>query len=127
MTFEQRDAILTRFFAAIPARDIDTVASIYHPDVAAWHNFDNLDQSLADNLRTLGWVSKNVANLRYEEVRRAPMGTSQVVQQHVLRGTAPNGSELDIPACIIFTFDDDGRITRLEEYLDSAQTAALRG
>ncbi len=29
-------------------------------------------------------------------------------------------------ACIVFTLDGQGRISRLEEYLDSAQVAALR-
>jgi ketosteroid isomerase-like protein len=46
------------------------------------------------------------------------------VQQHVLRGVAPNGTALEIPACIVCTVRD-GRIVRLEEYLDSAHTAPL--
>jgi ketosteroid isomerase-like protein len=48
------------------------------------------------------------------------------VQQHVLRGTAPNGKPLEVPACIVFTVRG-GRVARLDEYLDTAQIAALRG
>jgi ketosteroid isomerase-like protein len=48
------------------------------------------------------------------------------VQQHVLRGTAPDGTPLEVPAMMRVTVAD-GRITRLEEYLDTAQVAALRG
>ena len=73
----------------------------------------------------LAWVTKNIAGLRYEEIRRhvTPAG---FVQQHVLRGTAPNGKPLEVPACILCSVKD-GRITRLDEYLDSAQIAVLRG
>jgi ketosteroid isomerase-like protein len=41
----------------------------------------------------------------------------------VLRGTAKNG-ELDLPAALR-VYVSDGRITRLEEYLDTAQVAAV--
>lgn len=73
----------------------------------------------------LGWVTKNIAGLRYEDVRRhaTPSG---FVQQHVLRGTAPSGAPLEVPACIVCAVAN-GRITRLDEYLDSAHVAVLRG
>jgi ketosteroid isomerase-like protein len=67
---------------------------------------------------------RNVASLRYEEVRRKPV-SGGVLQQHVLRGDAPNGAQLEIPSCMLISVVD-GRITRIEEYLDSAQFAALR-
>ncbi len=68
---------------------------------------------------------KNIAELRYEEVRRHATPTG-FVQQHVLRGRAPNGTPLEVPACIVCAVAG-GRITRLDEYLDSAQLEALRG
>ena len=117
--------VAERLFAAIPAGDIDAVRAIYAPDAVIWHNNDNATQGPEQNLRTLRWVSRNIAGLRYEEIRRQETAAG-FVQQHVLRGTAPNGTALEIPACILCTVVD-GRITRLEEYLDSAHTAALRG
>ena len=48
------------------------------------------------------------------------------VQQHVLRATARNGVEMVIPA-ILHIHCADGRITRVEEYLDPAQAAPMRG
>ena len=118
-------AILDHFFAAIQAGDIETVKATYHPDAEIWHNNDNAVQSVADNLRTLSWVSHNIAGISYDDVKRTPMDDGKVIQQHVLRGTAPNGKPLNVVACIVFTFDDAGRITRLEEYLDSAQVAVI--
>lgn len=114
-----------RFFRAIPKGDLETVRAIYAPDVQVWHNNDGATQNVEQNLAVLGWVTKNIAGLRYEEIRRQAT-PSGFVQQHVLRGTAPNGKPLEVHACILCTVVN-GRITRLDEYLDSAQIEALRG
>jgi ketosteroid isomerase-like protein len=114
-----------QLFSAIMRGDIDAVRAIYSPDAVIWHNNDQIEETPDRNLRVLGWVTKNIKDLRYEELRRheTPSG---FVQQHVLRGIAPNGTALEIPACIVCEVKD-GRITRLDEYLDSAHTAALGG
>jgi ketosteroid isomerase-like protein len=114
-----------RFFAAISKGDLATVRAIYAPDALIWHNDDQVTQSVEQNLQVLTWVTKNIAGLRYEEIRRH-VTPSGFVAQHVLRGTAPNGKALEVAACILCSVKD-GRITRLDEYLDSAQVAVLRG
>ena len=116
-------ALADRFFAAIPKGDLESVRAIYAPDARIWHNNDQKTQNVDENLAVLGWVTKNISGLRYEEVRRQ-VTPSGFVQQHVLRGTAPNGTPIEIPACILCTVAN-GRITRLDEYLDSAQIAPL--
>ena len=112
-----------RLFAAIGTGNVEEVRNIYAPDAVIWHNNDGLEQSADTNVRVLQWVVTNLGNLRYENVRRQRTDTG-FMQQHVLRGTAPNGQELNIPACIVCTVHD-GRITRLEEYIDSAHIAPL--
>jgi ketosteroid isomerase-like protein len=112
-----------RLIAAVTAGDIEGVRACYAPDVVVWHNSDGVGQSAEENLRVLGWVTKNIRDLRYDEVRRQRTPTG-FVQQHVLRGTAPNGTALAIPACLVGTVVD-GRITRLDEYLDSTHLTAL--
>jgi ketosteroid isomerase-like protein len=48
------------------------------------------------------------------------------VQQHVLRGTRKHdGERLALPACIVCAVKD-GKITRLDEYFDSARVAEFR-
>jgi ketosteroid isomerase-like protein len=42
----------------------------------------------------------------------------------VLRGTVGDGVPVEIPACLVATIRD-GRITRLDEYLDSKHTKVL--
>src|SRR5438876_3785983 len=115
--------VVERLFAAIEAGDVEAIRRIYSPDAEIWHNFDGVVQSADENLRTLEWVTANVRDLRYEDVKRIRTEIG-VVQQHVLRGIAPSGKTVSVPACIVFTVDGD-RITRLDEYLDTAQTAPL--
>jgi ketosteroid isomerase-like protein len=115
--------VADRLFSAIMRADIEAVRGIYAPDARIWHNHDCVTQDVAANLRVLAWVVRNVSGLRYEEVRRAATPDG-FVQQHVLRGNAPNGKPLEVAACIVCRVEN-GRITRLDEYLDSAQIAAL--
>jgi len=112
-----------RLFEAIRSGDLDAVREIYAPNVKVWHNFDRVEQSLEENLRVLAWLVKNVAGLRYEQVRRQRT-ESGFVQQHVLRGTPPGGEPLEVTACLVCRVEG-GRITRIDEYLDSAQLAPL--
>jgi ketosteroid isomerase-like protein len=122
MTTDDPLRLAERLFTAVTTGDIDGVRACYAPDVVVWHNSDNVGQSAEENLRVLGWVTKNIRDLRYEEVRRQRTPTG-FVQQHVLRGTAPNGTALAVPACLVATVVD-GRITRLDEYLDASHFAA---
>ncbi len=115
--------VAEQLFAAIEAGDIDAVRSLYAPDVAVWHNTDGLTQSLDDNLRVLGWMTKHLPGTRYTEVRRA-VTDSGFVQQHVLVATNRAGRNVAVPACIVAEVVD-GRITRLDEYLDSAHVTEL--
>jgi ketosteroid isomerase-like protein len=114
-----------RFFAAIAAGDMDAVRAIYAPDAVVWHNYDGVEQTLDQNLRVLQWVVDTLADRAYEDVRRQ-MTPTGFVQQHVLRFTRADGTRQEIPACIVATCDGD-RITRIDEYLDSAHVARITG
>lgn len=129
-TPEDRTAIALeladRLFAAIAANDLEALRNdVYSPDVVVWHNNDNHEQRIDENLKVLNWLSRKVTNRRYEEVRRQATETG-FVEQHVLRGTAENGTELDIPACLVVTVSGD-RISRIDEYIDSAALSAMAG
>ena len=112
-----------KLFHAIEAGDVEAIRNIYTPETTIWHNNDNIAQSVEQNLAVLKWVITNIKGLKYTEVRRQPTPTG-FVQQHVLRGRFKD-KELALPACIVATVEG-GKITRLDEYLDSAQTAVFR-
>ena len=89
-----------------------------------WHNDDLLEQSVEDNLKVLQGLHRAVSGLRYDVVRRAATADG-VLQQHVLRGRLPGGAEIALHAAMYLQVRD-GRITRIEEYLDSGQRAAIK-
>jgi uncharacterized protein len=111
-----------KLFRAIENGDIDAIRNIYTPETKIWHNNDGIAQSVEQNLAVLKWVVSNIENVKYTEVRRQPTLTG-FVQQHVLRGRFKD-KDIALPACIVATVED-GHITRLDEYLDSAQTAVF--
>lgn len=118
------DRLAGRFVTAVEDGDIATIREhIYAPDAVIWHNTDNRAITTEENFETLRWLSETVSGLRYEDITRRPVPDGYV-QQHVLRGTTPDGASLEIRACFIVTIRN-GRIVRLDEYLDTAHSAAL--
>ena len=124
MTSPDIESLATAFFEAVEAGDIDKIKTLYAPDVVVWHNFDKREQTLDENLRVLKWMVANVSERRYEDIRRVVLDDG-FVQQHVLTGIAPNGARLDVPA-MMRVWVSDGCVTRIDEYLDTAQVSALR-
>jgi len=124
-TAEQSLETADRLFKAIERGDVAAIRDIYAPDAKIWHNNDGVTQTVDANLAVLRWVVANILDLNYSEVRRHPTPTG-FVQQHVMRGRLKSsGKAFQLPACIICEVEH-GRITRLDEYLDSAHTAVLR-
>ena len=117
-------ALCKRLFDSIERGDAEGVADCYAPDLVVWHNTDNLDQSREDNLKTLGGMIGRISDRRYES-RRVNVFDGGFVQQHVLTGVRKDGVRLSMPGVLVGAVRD-GKITRLDEYLDSVQVAAFR-
>jgi ketosteroid isomerase-like protein len=116
--------LVNRFFAALEAGDIDTLRGIYAPDAVIWHNDDLIEQPVEDNLKVLRGLHRAMSGLRYDIIRRAPTPDG-VLQQHILRGHLPGGTEAEIHAAMYLQVRD-GHITRIEEYLDSANRTVIK-
>lgn len=116
--------LLDRIMTAAEAGDASDLADIYTPDAVIWHNHDDREQTVEQNARMLTRLGTWVTGLHYTD-RRVTAFETGAVQQHVLRGTrASTGEEIALHACVVITVTD-GRISRLDEYLDSAQAAKL--
>jgi ketosteroid isomerase-like protein len=117
-------AFADRFIDALNVGDPEAVRRFYTPDATVWHNFDNADQALDDNLKLLGWMVRKAKTRRYRVLRREliPGGW---FQQHVLEATSVAGKSMTLYACCVITVHD-GLIKRIEEYVDPAQAAVLR-
>lgn len=115
--------LAARFVAAIEARDVDTVRACYAPDARIWHNNDGKVQSVDDNIKGVHWIHKVLSGVRYDVKQRTAL-PGGFLQEHVLRGTLPDGTAFAMPACVICKVEG-GVITALDEYLDSAHTLPL--
>lgn len=116
-------ALADRFVAAIEKRDVDTVRACYAPDARIWHNNDGKVQSVDDNIKGVHWIHKVLSGVRYDVKQRTAL-PGGFLQEHVLRGTLPDGTAFAMPACVICKVEG-GVITALDEYLDSAHTLPL--
>lgn len=112
-----------RFIGAIQSGDIETVRASYAPDAKIWHNHDGLEQTVDQNMKSLGWFIRKIPGRHYRVLRIEALKDGYV-QQHVLEATLPDGTPWAMPACVVIRMEY-GLITRLDEYLDSAQAAAL--
>lgn len=115
--------VVAAMFAALEAGDIDAIDRLYADDLVVWTNFAKVEAPKAPSLKLVAWLARSVRGLRYEIVARHEIADG-VVQQHILHGTAPDGTELHAPACLVVRVRD-GRIVRIDEYLNVADVAAL--
>lgn len=113
-----------RFSAALERGDSEAARAFYAPDARIWHNFDDYEQSVDENLRTLAWMHRKLPVRTYNILRREILHDGWI-QQHVLEATLPDGRPFRMAACCVVQMKD-GLITRLDEYLDPAQAAVLK-
>jgi ketosteroid isomerase-like protein len=117
--------LATRFFDAIEKGDIECVRGIYADGARIWHNIDGRESSREDNLRVLEGFIEAVPKRRYTN-RKLSVFDSGFVEQHLLIGKLANGKDTSLSACVVCEVEN-GRITRLDEYFDSAAIATWRG
>lgn len=118
-------ALAKRFFDCVEQGDIDGLVACYAPDAKIWHNTDRQEQGPEDNRKTLAGMVTRIVDRVYAD-RRVEVFAGGFVQQHVLQGTRKHDNvRVELPACIVCAVKD-GRITRLDEYFDSAGVAEFR-
>ncbi len=118
-------AFAKHFVAAIQGGDADAVRACYAPDAKIWHNIDNVEQTVDQNMRSLDWFVRKLPDRVYT-IQRLEALKDGFLQQHVLSATLPDGTAWKMSACVVVRMEG-GRITRLDEYIDSAEAGALRG
>ena len=117
--------IAEAYMAASRTNDGAALTALCREDSATWHNFDELEVSIGHTVKAMGWVHRVVPDATWTTVSLKTTSDG-FLWQSILAGTAPGGA-LRCHSCVIVTLDDDGKLARIEEYLDTAQTAPLRG
>lgn len=124
-SLEDTRVLAKHFFDSIERGDIDAVKDCYAPQARIWHNTDEVEQTREANIDTLRQFIRLIPSRVYAE-RRLHIFQGGFSQQHELRGVRRDGANVRLPACVICSVAG-GQITRLDEYMDSAQVAALVG
>ena len=125
MNDSEMRAFAKGFFDAIEQGDIAAMQACFTPDAEIWHNTDELIVSPADTAKTLAGMIARISNPRYTD-RRVGAFPGGFVQQHVLEGKrVHDGGAVRLP-CAIICKVENGLITRLDEYFDSAHVAEFR-
>jgi ketosteroid isomerase-like protein len=124
-TESEMNALADRLTRAYEQNDIDTITDCYAPDAAIWHNLDEVDQTVAEQLDATRWLNEKLTDLKYEILTRS-FFDGGYVQQYVVHGTVTaSGEPFRMSLCMRVEVSD-GRISRLDEYLDSANLGPLQ-
>jgi ketosteroid isomerase-like protein len=113
-------ATVDKFFTALATGDQATCEALFTDDAVIWHNYDKVEQPKTEALAALAGLAHLQA--RFDIVGR-DFADNTCVQRHVVRLSLPNGEVAAIPAIQRISLAD-GRIQRIDEYMDSAQMMA---
>ncbi|MEM7412729.1 MAG: nuclear transport factor 2 family protein [Myxococcota bacterium] len=116
-------ALARRFMDAVEAGDIEAARACFQPDAGIWHNYDGKTQSVDENLALLGWMAKRCRARRYQ-IRRLEAVEGGYLQQHSLVLELNDGKTVSTEAIALVSVRD-GRIARIEEYLDPGPIGAI--
>lgn len=116
-------AAAVRFFDGLLTGDLAALQEVCAPGSVLWINVTEAERPLEASLPGFAGLRGKVPDLEMRSVRRRGVAGG-FVEQHVLTGTMPDGQQLHVVGCFLGTVED-GRITRLEEYVDGTQAAAL--
>ena len=108
-----------RFFDAIERGDYDGVAQLYAPDFRMWVNLTGAESTAADNLAVLREGATLHRRRTYDDRIVNVFATGFVVQYSV-NVVTHSGKRTSLSACVV-AHCHNGRITRIDEYLDSGK------
>lgn len=117
-------SLARHFIDCIENGDETGARACFHPDAGIWHNYDGVTQTLDQNMAVFMNIVTKTKSRKYEYKRLEEI-EGGYLQQHTLRVVTNGGEELAAEA-IAVVLVDDGKIRRIDEYLDPTPLASLR-
>jgi ketosteroid isomerase-like protein len=118
---QEIDQLVDRFVQALDAGDLAAAKSLFTPDGVVWHNFDQQAMPCA---AALGMLEGAAGKGMHYFVSWRHILVDGCVQQHVIRGRGPASELVEMPV-MWRVFVDGNLISRVDEYFDTAQAAAI--
>jgi ketosteroid isomerase-like protein len=127
MSITEEDLIerLRRSYELFNAEDFDAALEMAHPDIVFVRPGGQSEVRGADALRA--WMEPDAFESQLIEPEEFEAAGSRVlVRQHATARGAVSGIEVEIESWTLWTFDDDGKATRMEFYLHHQEDEARR-
>ena len=107
------------YFDAIEGRDLDRVAELCAPEFSFWVNLTGAESSREQSLETLRGGYALHRRRTYDD-RRIDTFETGFIARYSVNVVTHGGHRASIWACVVAQCKD-GRITRIDEYLDSSK------
>jgi ketosteroid isomerase-like protein len=119
MTDGELRELCTRYFDAIERRDVDAVAALYAPAFTFWVNLTGAASSREENLATLRDGYALLRRRTYDD-RTIDTFETGFIARYSVNVVQHSGKRRSFWACVVAQCKD-GRITHIDEYLDSSK------
>ena len=116
--------VADRLFEAIERSDVGMIEELWNDDIAVWHSGDARDNDYRRAYAVICWFINRTSRRRYEILDRRVF-EGGFVQQHILHATGTDGAVIALRVCIVIALGANGLISRIDEYFDPKDMAAL--
>jgi ketosteroid isomerase-like protein len=121
---EQMIERVRRAYEAFNRGDFDAAIEIAHPDVVFVRPGGQAEIRGAEGMRA--WMEPDAFESQAAEpLEFRASGNKVLVRQRATARGAGSGIEMEIEATTLWTFDEDGRVTRVEFFLPHEEDEAL--
>jgi ketosteroid isomerase-like protein len=111
------------FLRSIAARDLGAMRELLDDDAVFWTNVTMTDTDKETRLQRIALEFKTFDTFTFEDERIDDFGNGFVIRARA-KGSLPGGISFGFPICIVGD-SRNGRIRRLEEYLDPAAVTPI--
>lgn len=115
--------VAEKWCSLLANKDSAILREIYHENAETWHNYDRKNMTMQEITELVGVIFSTFKEMSFQNIQRSFIENG-FVQRHDIVGTHVNGAPLNIAACVFVTVKD-GKISRLEEYIDPAPLLAV--
>src|SRR5215207_5324974 len=125
MSQEESVEVIRRWLEAISSEDFDAALALVHPDIEFVPPGGQPPYRGAESLRR--WMEPDAFQEQVVKAFEPVVVTDRTIlgKQLVMARGAASGIELDVITWSVWTFDEDGLITRIELYLEHEKDRAL--
>jgi ketosteroid isomerase-like protein len=116
---------LRRTYELFNAEEFDAAVEMAHSDIVFVRSGAQSELKGADALRA--WMEPDAFESQVIEPQDfEAAGNRVLVRQHAAARGAGSGIEIEIESWTLWTFDDDGKVTRMEFFLPNEEDKARR-